>query len=144
MKILIVYWSTTWNTQTVAEHIETELSWAGHDVWLYSWAEVWPDEIKNYDLSFIGSSTWWDGEIQDDMIEFNDNIASTDLAWSKVAVFALWMSSFPQFCHAWVLIETALKESWSEVVNEMFQIDWDVWDVLDDVSVWAKACIDKS
>lgn len=140
-KILIVYWSTTWNTQSVAEEIEKVLAENWNEVSIFSWNDVSAEEIKNYDFSFIWSSTWWDWEIQDDMLDFVEQIKKEDLSWKSVAVFATWMTSFPQFCHAWEIIENSLKESWANIATEMFKIDWDVFGELENVSKWALEAI---
>ena len=142
-KAIIVYGSTTWNTESVAEHIWETLTAAWHEVEIFSWDEVGAEKIKEADISFIWSSTWWDWEIQDDMIEFNDTIASQDLSWKPVAVFALWMTSFPQFCKAWEIIEESLDSAWAEIINEMIKIDWEVADELDNVWTWAMDSIAK-
>ncbi len=140
-KILIVYWSTTWNTQTVAESIESELKNHWHEVSIQSWSEISPDKIKDYDFTFIWSSTWWDGDLQDDMLDFVDGIALNDITGQSVAIFATWMSSFPQFCKAWEIIENALKEAKAVIKTDIFKIDWDVDSELENVALWALEAI---
>lgn len=136
-KILIVYWSTTWNTQSVAEEIEKKLIEIWNEVTVFSWDQVKADKILNYDFTFIWSSTWWDWELQDDMVWFIESMKDKDLSWKKVAVFATWMSSFPKFCNAWNIIEKSLKESKATIVKEMFKIDWDVFSAMEDATKWA-------
>ena len=140
-KVLIVYWSTTWNTETVADHIKETLEWEWNEVDLKTWTEVSPEQINDYDVSFLSSPTWWDGEIQDDMIDFVENLKTAPISWKNIAIFACGMSSFPQFCHAWDLIKEAAIQAWAEPKWEIFQIDWDVWDELDNAWDWAKKII---
>lgn len=140
-KILIVYWSTTWNTQAIAEHIQSVLFWSWNDVSIFNWSEISPQEIKNYEFTFLWSSTWWDWDMQDDMLDFVENLKSTDLSWVKIAVFACWMSSFPKFCHAWDIIEETVKSKWAILLWEVFKIDWDISDELDNAWEWAMKII---
>lgn len=136
-KILIVYWSTTWNTQTVAEEIEGKLLDLWNEVNILSWSEISADKIIDYDFTFIWSSTWWDWDVQDDMVDFVEDILINDLTWKSVAVFATWMSSFPHFCKAWDTITNALKESNAEIKAKIFRIDWDIDNELENVWDWA-------
>lgn len=143
-KILIVYGSTTWNTQTVAEEIESCLSAEGHEVTIDSWSNVVPKNLFNFNFTFIWSSTWWDGDLQDDMVEFVDELANQKMTWVKCAVFACWMSSFPHFCWAGHKIRNALIESQATVVWEMFTIDWEIGDELENAKKWALEILNKS
>lgn len=137
-KILVVYGSTTWNNQALAEWIEEILIEEWHDVELWDWTEFSASTVSDYDISFIWSSTWGDWDIQDDMSDFVEDLKMEELNWAKVAVFWNWMSSFPQFCNAVEQIENAVKEGWWEVIWESIKIDWDIYEFLDDVKDWAR------
>jgi len=137
-KILIVYGSTTWNNQAIAEWIEEILSEEGHEISIWDWSEFDASDVKDFDFSFIWSSTWWDWDIQDDMVDFVEDLRWEDLSWIKIAVYWNWMSSFPQFCKAADEIEKACIEAWAEMVWDSLKIDWDVYDAMDDAQDWAK------
>jgi flavodoxin len=54
MKILVAYYSETGNTKHVAEAIQEQAS-VNHDATLKKIQDVSPDELKGYDLLFLGS-----------------------------------------------------------------------------------------
>jgi flavodoxin len=55
MKILVAYYSETGNTRKVAEAISEQAS-INHDATLKKTQDVSPDELKDYDLLFLGST----------------------------------------------------------------------------------------
>ena len=84
-KIGIFYGSSTGTTQSLAEQIalKTGVSKADtHDV-----ADAAPDTIDGYDCLLLGSSTWGDGDLQDDWYGFLDKIKTRDLSGKTVALF---------------------------------------------------------
>lgn len=99
-KIGIFYGSSTGTTQSLAEQIalKTGVSKADtHDV-----ADAAPDTIDGYDCLLLGSSTWGDGDLQDDWYGFLDKIKTRDLSGKTVALFGCGDSeSYPDtFCNA--------------------------------------------
>lgn len=68
-----------------------------HDV-----ADAAPDTIDGYDCLLLGSSTWGDGNLQDDWYGFLDKIKTRDLSGKTVALFGCGDSeSYPDtFCNA--------------------------------------------
>jgi flavodoxin I len=88
MKIGIFYGSSTGNTETAAEKVKSELGELVespiHDV---RHAEA--EELAQYDVLFLGVSTWNIGEMQDDWAEFLPKLESVDLTGKKVALFAM-------------------------------------------------------
>lgn len=140
--ILIVYGSTTWNNQALAEWIEEVLTEEGHEVDIWTWSEFSPSDIKDYDFSFIWSSTWGDWDMQDDMVDFVEDLKEEDLSWTNVAIFWNWMSSFPKFCHAVEQLEEAAEKAWAEIIWDTFKVDWDVYDAMDDAKDRAKSLVD--
>ena len=77
-KIGIFYGSSTGTTQSLAEQIalKTGVSKADtHDV-----ADAAPNTIDGYDCLLLGSSTWGDGDLQDDWYGFLDKIKTRDLS----------------------------------------------------------------
>lgn len=86
MKTAIIYGSTNGNTQNVAELIKKKIKDLG-DVFISSVDSVNIPELVNYDLLFLGSSTWGFGDLQDDWQSAIGSIAKLDLNKSKVAIF---------------------------------------------------------
>ena len=87
MKIGIYYGSTTGNAQSAAEAIRD--AFTGEEVACESIADAQPDDLAGYDLLILGSSTWGDGELQDDWIAFLPKMDAIDLTGRKVALFGM-------------------------------------------------------
>ena len=60
-KVLVVYYSSTGNTQTMAELIADSLKKTGNDVTLKKVEEASPDDLKAADGIIIGSPTYYGG-----------------------------------------------------------------------------------
>ena len=87
---MIIFGSTTGNTEGVAENIEKVLSGGGASVTLRNAADVTADGLTTgYDLVLFGCSTWGeeDVELQDDFVPLYENLEKADLSGKKVAVF---------------------------------------------------------
>jgi len=143
MNFLIIYWSTTWNNQAMAEEIETYLREEnpGCNIEIWTWSEYVAEDLNDYSMTFIWSSTWWDWDIQDDMADLVDEIENSKLDNAHCAVFANWMSSFPKFCESWKKITTALEKAWADIIWDTFEVDWDVYDATDDLREWVKSVL---
>ncbi len=102
-KSLIVYGSTTGNTEYVAETIGKFLEKNDVNVDVQDSADVSAEGLGNgYDLVLLGCSTWGDDEIelQDDFIPLFDELEQSSLKGKKVAVFGCGDSSYEYFCGA--------------------------------------------
>lgn len=86
MKSIILFGSTTGNTETIAKSIETLLgnSKAVDIATIENGAD-----INEYDLVVLGVSTWGIGELQDDWIDKLDILGGIDYSNKKVAIFGL-------------------------------------------------------
>ncbi len=98
-KIGIFYGSTTGNTAEVAKMIAEQLGVADADV--HDVAETAPSAVAPYSLIILGSSTWGDGDLQDDFSDFLDGLAAVDLKGKRVAIFGCGDESMTDtFCNA--------------------------------------------
>jgi flavodoxin I len=82
-KSVVLYGSTTGNTQSAAEAIGKGLGITdvkGVD-------KISVDDIAQYDVVIAGTSTWGSGEIQDDWASLVGKIGGLDLKGKKVALF---------------------------------------------------------
>ncbi|MCP3967236.1 MAG: flavodoxin [Lentisphaerae bacterium] len=81
--IAIIYGSTTGNTQSAAEKIQSQF---GSEAVLLEASAFSASDASEYDVLVLGSSTWGIGELQDDWLgaDWLDNI---DLNGKKVAFF---------------------------------------------------------
>ena len=137
---VIVYGSTTGNTQRVAGWIQEALSSAGTKADISDVSEMEPASAAPYDLIVLGASTWGQGEIQDDFVSFYDGMTADVFAGKKVAVFGCGDSGmFPDyFCRAVDLIAEKVKECGGEIASDPLRVDGDVRGHRSDIEDWAK------
>jgi flavodoxin long chain len=84
----IFYGSDTGHTEEVAQMLQELFSTAKAD--LFDVRKVSDISIlNNYKLLIFGTPTWYLGELQGDMEDFKDKIASMDFAGRTIALFGL-------------------------------------------------------
>ncbi len=81
----IFYGSTTGTTAQVAQELGKALGVAAEDI--HNVAETSPLKLGEYKLIVIGSSTWGDGDLQEDMYDFLDGVRALDLKGHRIAIF---------------------------------------------------------
>ncbi len=117
-KIGIFYGSTTGNTERVAGLIAEVLQVPEDQV--HSADDIDETLISNYKTLVFGSSTWGDGELQDDWYDALDTLKKMDLSGHTVALFGCGdSSSYPDtFCDAIGLIYEGLKNTGATFVGQ--------------------------
>ena len=88
-KVLIVFGSSTGNTEGIAQKLEEIIAAAGHDVTLKNAADVDADGLaEGYDAVLLGCSAWGDDELelQDDFIPLYENMEAMGLSGQTVGV----------------------------------------------------------
>lgn len=140
-KALIIYGSTTGNTENAAKQIGKVLTQGGHEVCLQDVRKAKVEELGNgYDVTVLGSSTWGDAEIefQEDFAPFFDDMDKADLKGKKVAVFGCGDSSYTFFCGAVDSLQEKVEAMGGLIVNDPLKIDGDPGDASGDIDSWAK------
>jgi flavodoxin short chain len=138
-KALIVYGSTTGNTETAAGWIADTLRAKGIDTELRNAADVAVEDMaQGFDLVLLGSSTWGDDdvELQDDFIPVYEALETAGLKGCKTAVFGCGDSAYPHFCGAVDAIEEKLFDLGALVVAGSLKIDGEP--ERGDVAAWAE------
>ena len=98
-KIGIFYGSATGTTSDVARRIAKLLSVSDKDI--HDVAATAPHVMGDYDVLLLGSSTWGNGELEDDWYDFIDGAQSLDLSGKKFAVFGCGDETMSDtFCNA--------------------------------------------
>ena len=87
MRVGIIYGSTTGNTDSAAQILKDSLQGLG-EVETQDIADRGTGSLADYDLIVLGSSTWGDGEMQDDW-EGLESLEGIDLTGKMVAVFGM-------------------------------------------------------
>lgn len=137
--VLIVYGSTTGNTEYAAGVIERILTAKGAAVKNVDVSRVKADGLcDGHDLILFGCSTWGMDtvELQEDFISLFDEFESINAAGKKTAVFGCGDSGYTWFCGAVDQIERKLKDLGAEVVDTL-RIDGDPQDQDEEIEAWA-------
>lgn len=152
-KALIIYGSTSGNTAFLAQYVEAGLKTAGYEVTTKNVKNSSLDELKNYDLVVLGSSTWdgkkqsglsgkdqnknVQGNLQVDMKPFAAQLESYDFGQKAVAIYGVGHYSYTFTCNAAVLLEDLVKKANGKLVGEVFKVI-DVADLYTDaIEQWA-------
>lgn len=138
---LIIYGSTTGNTEAVAHQIGEVMSGKGVNVTVKNVADAKISELGNgYDLTLLGASTWGDEEIefQEDFEPFFEEMDSANLKEKKVALFGCGDSSYEYFCGAVDELEEKMEKLEANVVHLSLRIDGDPDDVEGEIIAWAE------
>ena len=85
-KTVIIYGSTTGNAASAAQTIAEKL---GNGATVKEAGAASKSDLTDYDNIFLGSSTWGDGELQDDWFGFLPTIKEVGLSGKTVAVFGV-------------------------------------------------------
>lgn len=88
MKMGIFYGSSTGNTEMAAQKIKEEMGEFIPDE-IVDVSNASPEQLLEFDVLFLGVSTWNIGDMQDDWADFLTQLESIDLAGKKVALFAM-------------------------------------------------------
>lgn len=114
MSIAVVYGSSTGNTQSAAEMIAGMIGEAE----VLDVASISPEDLNGYDKLILGSSTWGEGEFQDDWEDFD--WSDVDLSGKTVALFGMGdqESYAEEYCNALGLLHERVSEKGANIVGE--------------------------
>ena len=127
-KILMVFGSTTGNTESIAHLIEKKLTNKGHEVNVLNAADAKPENLaQGYDAVLMGCSAWGEEEVemQDDFATFFEGIDSMDLKDKKVAAFASGDREYPHFCGAVDVIVAKAEELGATIIADGLKLEGD-------------------
>lgn len=110
-KMGIIYGSSTGTCQSIAETIAGKLGIASADVMDAN--KVSTDKVEEYDVLLLGTSTWGDGELQDDWYDAVKVVKAADLNGKTIALFGCGDSESycDTFCDGMGIIYDQLKNS---------------------------------
>lgn len=141
-KILITFASITGNTEIVASDLNHKIKekYPDKSVDLINMEELDPYKLKEYDLVIMGSSTWFDGELNLISDEFFQRLESNppDLSNTKFAVYALGEKGYPNFATSAEVKEEKLKLFGGNIIAEAFKLDIQEEAYLDHAWEWAQ------
>ena len=107
----LFYGSSTGTCEDLANQIADKMGVAASDV--YSADKLSADLVKEYDLLILGTSTWGDGELQDDWYDGIKVLKSADLSFKSIALFGCGDSESycDTFCDGMGILYEDLKDS---------------------------------
>ncbi|MDC7241529.1 MAG: flavodoxin domain-containing protein [Spirochaetales bacterium] len=108
-KVLIIYGSKQGSTAAMAGYIADVLESRNIPVVSKNVFEAKPEELKEYKFILLGSSTWSDGDLQSDFIDFEREMDDLDLKGRFGAAFGSGSSRFRFFCEAVRILEAKLR-----------------------------------
>ena len=120
----IFYGSTTGTTESVARLIADKLGIAPADV--HEVSKVDTALVESYDALILGTSTWGDGELQDDWYDGLKVLQGAHLSGKIVALFGCGDSDSysDTFCDAMGLLYEGLKDSGCTFVGAVDDSDY--------------------
>lgn len=116
MDCIIVYTSMTGNTEKMAKAIGDGLKESGIHAAIKDSILVFPDELLNYDGILLGSYTWNNGELPDELVDFYEEMNQIDLSGKRAAVFGSGDTAYPNFCKAVEILEERLLNQRAMIV----------------------------
>ncbi|HIZ25868.1 flavodoxin [Barnesiella sp. An55] len=112
----IFYGSTTGITENVAYRL-ADLMHIDHSQ-LHDVARSKPSDVGEYDLLLLGSSTWGNGDLQEDWYDFLTGIEVLDLHDKTIALFGCGDQSMcDTFCNAVGIIYQRLQKTGARFVG---------------------------
>ncbi len=85
MKIGVFYGSAGGSTESAANNVADTLKEMDFNVETFDIAESEANDLEKYDALILASSTWYDGQLQDDWEDKIDDLPGLNLAGKKLA-----------------------------------------------------------
>lgn len=111
----IFYGSSTGTTEAIARKIAQLLDVANDDI--HNVADSAPSDIADYEILILGSSTWREGDLQVDWIDFLKGLEVLDLQGKSIALFGCGDETMTEtFCNAVGTIYEHLRKTGAEFI----------------------------
>jgi len=117
-KALIIFGSTTGNTEAMSDLIQKTLDENGMETEIKNVIDASVSDLNDgHDLILLGCPAYGDDEVelQEDFEDFYQNMAGIDLSGKKFAVFAPGDSSYEHFCGTVDLLEDEISDALRDV-----------------------------
>ena len=118
-KVGIIYGSSTGTCETIANSIAQKLGVDSADV--MNAGEITVEKVNPYEVLLLGTSTWGDGEVQDDWYDGLKVLKSADLKGKTIALFGCGDSEsyWDTFCDGIGVLYEDLKDSGCTIVGKV-------------------------
>lgn len=141
-KALIIYGTTTGNTEDMAGAIQRTLAESGLGTEIKNVTEaVNTDLTAGHDLVLLGCPAYGDDtvELQEDFEEFFEKLDGIDLKGQRFAVFAPGDSSYEHFCGSVDVLEEKLEDLGGQKMADGLKVDGDPEDAKEEIVEWAES-----
>jgi flavodoxin short chain len=138
-KALIIFGSTTGNTEEMAGMVQKELEGADFEAEVKDVTECSVSDLTaDHDLLLLGCPAYGDDEIelQEDFADFYEQLDGVQLNGKAFAVFAPGDSSYEYFCGSVDMLEEKFKEMGGKMMNDGLKIDGDPGDFEGEIEEW--------
>ena len=144
MKALIIFGSTTGNTEEMANIVKNGLEDAGAEVEVKEVTDAEPGDLTGgHDVILLGCPAYGDeeNELQEDFTDYYDQLDDVKMDGKPFAVFAPGDSSYQFFCGSVDMLEEKLEALGGKKMQEGLKIDGDPGEYEDETLEWAKSVI---
>jgi flavodoxin I len=135
---IIVYGSKRGMTASMASVITEELEKHGVRVISKDVFEAKPDELNDYKYIILGCSTWSDGDLAADFIDFEREMDDLDLRGHYCAVFGPGSTRFRFFCEAVNILEAKLRSLGGRMMLPSLKVNEMAGDSEEESRAWAE------
>ncbi|MDC7232177.1 MAG: flavodoxin domain-containing protein [Spirochaetales bacterium] len=142
-KVLIIYGSKQGKTASMASIISSTLDEKKIPVLCKNVYEARVEELKDYKFIILGSSTWSDGDLQSDFIDFEREMDDLNLKGHFGAVFGSGSSRFRFFCEAVRILEAKLRSLGSRIMLPSLMVNDLEGRLEDETREWAAVLADE-
>jgi flavodoxin len=145
-KVLIIFGSTSGNTELVAWQIAESLEEKQAKVKLIRAELAAAEDLdQEFDLIILAASTYGHGILQDHMLMFTQKIAKHDFKQRNMAVVGLGDSKYDAEYHieAAPILEEFIKESNGNLIQDSLRISKSPIGQMDKVTQWADQLFDN-
>lgn len=124
-RFLLLYASSTGNTELMAEAMKDYLQNHGHDVVVktFDFDQIETEELLDYDAVFIGTYTWDDGDLPFEVEDFYDELDDVDLSGKLFGVFGSADSFYDTYGGAIDLMYERLERRGATLLSEKLKVD---------------------
>src|SRR5699024_3236345 len=122
--ILMLYASTTGNTELMAEDIVAYLENKQHQVIIkkFDFDPIYVEEILNYDAVLVGKNTWDDGNLTYEVEDFYEELDEIDITGQIAGVFGSADSFYDNYGGAIDLIVVRLENKGATMVSHRLKV----------------------
>jgi len=141
-KALIIYGSTTGNTESMAGMVRKRLQQFDFEVDMKEVTDAAVADLgAEHDLLLLGCPAYGDDEIelQEDFAAFYEQMGGIKLDGKPYAVFAPGDSSYAHFCGSVDMLEEKMDDLGARRVVDGLKVDGNPSDAEDEIETWARS-----